>query len=68
MNTKIKTSQVVKESSNAAVDTISKATITGMAIVSGMVGIWAVVCMVSVVVSSGPGAVIRGFITAVTGV
>lgn len=68
MNTKIKTSQVVKESSNAAVDTITKATIIGMAIVSGMVGIWAAVSMVSAVVSSGPGAVIRGFITAVTGV
>lgn len=68
MSANIKTTTVVKESSNAAVDSISRATITGMAVVSGLVGIWAAACLVSAFVSNGPGAMIRGFISAVSGV
>ena len=67
MNAKIKTNTVVKESSNTAVDTVSRATITGMAVVSGLVGLWAVASLVSAFVSNGPAAMFRGLITAVTG-
>ena len=67
MNSNIKTTTVVKESSNAAVDTVSRATITGMAVVSGLVGLWAVASLVSAFVSNGPGAMLRGLVTAVTG-
>ena len=67
MNAKIKTNTIVKESSNAAIDSISRATITGMAVISGLVGVWALASLVSAFVSNGPGAMLRGLVTAVTG-
>ena len=67
MNTKIKNTTIVKESSNAAVDSVSRATITAMGAVSGLIGLWAVACIVSALVSSGPVGVVNGFISAVTG-
>ncbi len=68
MSANIKTNTVVKESTNAAVDSVSRVTLTGMAIVSALVGIWAAACLVSAFVLSGPGEMIRGFISAVSGV
>ena len=67
MNTKIKTTSIAKESSNAAVDTLSKVTITAMGAVSGLIGLWAVACILSAMVSNGPVGLISGFISAVTG-
>ena len=67
MNAKIKTTTIAKESSNAAVDSVSRITITTMGVVSGLVGIWAVACIVSAMVSAGPVGLFTGFISAVTG-
>ena len=67
MNAKIKTTTIAKESSNVAVDSVSRITITTMGVVSGLVGIWAVACIVSAMVSAGPVGLFTGFISAVTG-
>ena len=64
MTADIKTRTVAKENANAAVDTVSRATITGLGAVSGLVGLWAIACMVGAVVTNGPGAVAQGFIIA----
>ena len=67
MNAKIKNTTIAKESSNAAVDSVSRATITAMGAVSGLIGLWAVACIVSAIVSTGPVGLVNGFISAVTG-
>jgi len=67
MTTKIKNTTVAKESSNAAVDSVSKITITAMGIVSGLIGLWSIASIVSAFASNGIGATIRGFVSAVTG-
>ena len=67
MNAQTKTNAIAKESSNAAVDTVSKITITAMGAVSGLIGLWAIACMVSAVASNGLGGLVSGFVSAVTG-
>ena len=64
MTADIKTRTVARESANAAVDTVTRATLTGLGAVSGLVGLWAVACMVGAVVTNGPGAVALGFVSA----
>ena len=65
--TAIKTRTIVKESSNAAVDTLSKATITAMGAVSGLIGLWAVACVVGAIATNGPAALVTGFVSALIG-
>ena len=67
MNAQIKNKTIAKESSNAAVDSVSKITITTMGAVSGLIGLWAVACIVGAMVSAGPVKLINGFVSAVTG-
>ena len=67
MTTKMKTTTIAKESSNAAVDSVSKITITAMGVVSGLIGVWSIACIVSAFASNGVGETIRGFVSAVTG-
>ena len=67
MNAQIKNTTIAKESSNAAVDSVSKITITTMGAVSGLIGLWAVACIVGAMVSAGPVELINGFVSAVTG-
>ena len=67
MTTKIKSTTIAKESSNAAVDAVSKVTITTMGVVSGLIGLWAVACVVGAFATNGIGDTIRGFVSAVTG-
>ena len=67
MTTKIKTTTIAKESSNAAVDSLSKVTITAMGVVSGLIGLWSIASIVSAFASNGLGGTIRGFVSAVTG-
>ena len=64
MTADIKTRTVAKEAANAAVDSASRATITTLGAVSGLIGLWAVACMVGAVITNGPVAVAQGFITA----
>ena len=67
MTTNIKTNTIAKDSSNAAVDSVTKITITAMGAVSGLIGLWAIGCIVSAMVSTGPVGLVSGFISAVTG-
>ena len=65
-NTKTRTRTAVNTTS--AVDTVSKTSIITMAVASGLVGLWAVSCLVGAFLSEGPVQVIKGFFTAVTGI
>ena len=58
----------VKTSSKANENTFGKATIVMFGGASLVVGAWAAACFVGAIVSAGPVGVVRGFITAVTGV
>ena len=65
-NTTIKTRTAVD--ATTAVDNVSKTSIITMAVASGLVGLWAVSCLVGAFLSEGPVQVIKGFFTAVTGI
>ena len=67
MNAQVKNTTIAKESSNAAVDSVSRITITAMGAVSGLIGLWAVACIVGAMVSVGPVELVNGFVSAVTG-
>ena len=67
MNANIKTNAIAQESSNAAVDSLSRATMMTMAGVSGLVGLWAVSCLVGAIVTNGPLGLIQGFVSALIG-
>ena len=67
MTANTKTNTIAKDSSNAAVDSVAKITIITMGAASGLIGLWAVSCIVSAMVSTGPVGLVRGFISAVTG-
>ncbi len=64
MTADIKTRTIVKESANAAIDTASRATLISFGAISGLIGLWAVACMVGALITNGPLAVAQGFITA----
>ena len=65
--TAIKTRTFVKENTNEAVDSISRVTVTAMGAVSGLIGLWAVACVVGAIASNGPAAVVTGFFSALVG-
>ena len=67
MTTTIKTESKVKESSNTAVDSVSRSSIITMGVASGLVGLWAVACLVSAMVDSGPVELIKNWFGAVLG-
>ena len=67
MTADIKTRTIVKENANDAVDSISRVTITAMGAVSGLVGLWAVACVVGAIASNGPAALVTGFVSALVG-
>ena len=50
-----------------AADTLTRASLITMAVSSGMVGIWAIGCLVSAIVTNGSGSVVKGFLNALTG-
>lgn len=67
MNANIKTNTIAQESSNAAIDSLSRATMMTMAGVSGLVGLWATACLVGAIVANGPLGLIQGFVSALMG-
>jgi hypothetical protein len=67
MTTTIKTKSKVTESSNTAVDSVSRSSIITMGVASGLVGLWAVACLISAMVDSGPIEMIRNWFGAVLG-
>ena len=54
--------------SAAGIDSISKGIVMTMGGVSAAIGIWAISCLISAASVAGPLGLIKGFITAVTGV
>lgn len=68
MTTTIKSQSKTTETSKSAVDSVSRSSIITMGIASGLVGLWAVACLISAMVDSGPVELIRGWFTAVMGV
>ena len=67
MDANIKTNAIAKDSSNAAVDSLSRATMMTMAGVSGLVGLWATACLVGAIVTNGPLGLVNGFVSAILG-
>ena len=53
--------------SGNAVDTLSRASLVTMAVSSGLIGLWAVGSLISAFVTTGVGNVVKGFMTALTG-
>ena len=68
MNANIKTRSQAKDSSRDAVDSLSRTSIVAMGGVSALVGLWAVACFASALLQNGPVEMVRGFVTALTGV
>ena len=67
MTATIKTNNDVKVASGSAVDTLSRASLVTMAVSSGLIGLWAIGCLVSAFVTNGVGNVALGFFNALTG-
>ncbi len=67
MTTTIKTQSKTTESSTTAVDSVSRSSIITMGVASGLVGLWAVACLISAMVDSGPIEMIRNWFGAVLG-
>ena len=65
--TATKTRTIVQETANDAIDSISKVTITAMASISSLIGLWAVACVVGAIASNGPAALVSGFVSALIG-
>ena len=63
--TAIKTNTNV--ASGTAVDTLTRASMITMAVSSGMIGLWAIGCLVSAFVTNGAANVVLGFFNALTG-
>lgn len=64
----MKTQIITKEKTDLnLVDETASFTIRLGAVVCGLIGIWSVACLISALVSVGPAGMIRGYITAITG-
>jgi hypothetical protein len=50
-----------------AIDTLSRASLISMGAVSGLIGLWAVACMIGAIATNGLGQVAGGFISALIG-
>jgi hypothetical protein len=68
MSSTIKSQAKTRETSKAAVDTVSRGSIITMGVASALVGLWAVACLVSAMFGSGsPIELIKGWFGAVSG-
>ena len=67
MTTNIKTQSKATGSTNTAVDSVSRSSIITMGVASGLVGLWAVACLISAMVDSGPIELIKNWFSAVLG-
>jgi len=67
MTATIKTQSAANVNTTSGIDTLSRASLISMGAVSGLIGLWAVACMVGAVLSNGIGGVVSGFFSAVIG-
>ncbi|MDH3393097.1 MAG: hypothetical protein OEL66_03765 [Desulfobulbaceae bacterium] len=64
-NMMVKTRTQVKDSAGAASSVFAGQAVSTVGIVSGLIGIWAVSCMVSAVISAGPLSLVTGWFSSV---
>ena len=67
MSTTVKSQSRTTETSKSAVDSVSRSSIITMGVASGLVGLWAVACLISAMVDSGPIELIKTWFSTVTG-
>lgn len=67
MSTTVKSQSRTTETSKSAVDSVSRSSIITMGIASGLVGLWAVACLISAMVDSGPVELIKNWFGTITG-
>ena len=67
MTATIKTQSAAHVNTTSGIDTLSRASLISMGVASGLIGVWAMACMVGAVMSHGLGGVVGGFISAVIG-
>lgn len=68
MNTTTNTKTATFATAQTGIDIVSKVSISMMAATSGLIGLWAVGCMISALVSVGPIGVASGWLSAVMGI
>ena len=68
MNTTTNNKTATIATAQAGIDIVSKASIGIMGATSGLIGLWAVGCMISAMVSTGPVGVAQGWLSAVIGI
>jgi hypothetical protein len=67
MTATIKTNSASKVNSASGIDTLSRASLISMGVVSGLIGLWAAACVVGALMTNGVGAVVSGFFSALVG-
>lgn len=67
MTATIKTQSASNVNSASGIDTLSRVSLLSMGVASGLIGLWAVACMVGAVMSNGIGGVVSGFFSALAG-
>lgn len=67
MNATSKIQSTTKVNTTSGIDTLSRVSLISMGVASGLIGLWAVACMVGAVMSNGLGGVVSGFFSALVG-
>ncbi|MBU0479902.1 MAG: hypothetical protein KKG47_02250 [Proteobacteria bacterium] len=66
--TATRTNTITRVETGTAVDGLTLATMITMAVSSGLIGLWAIGCLVAAFVTNGAGSVVMGFVNALTGI
>lgn len=67
MTATIKTHSAANTNTSSGIDALSRASLISMGAVSGLIGIWAVACMVGALANHGMVGMVTGFISALVG-
>ena len=67
MTATIKTHSASHVNTATGIDALTRTSLISMGVASGLVGLWAMACMVGAVLSNGVGAVASGFVSALIG-
>lgn len=68
MTTLTRTQTRTRTQTQTGLDSISKGSVAAMGGVSALIGLWATACFVGAMVSGGPLSLIKGFVSAITGI
>lgn len=67
MTTAARTNTAARVETRTAVDNLTRASMITMGVSSGLIGLWAIGCLVAAIVSNGAGTVVMGFFNALAG-